>query len=347
VFLGLHLLVTDPATSPRKNFGRAIFGLAYGATVFGLYAWLESIGAPEFYDKLLSVPLLNLTVPALDRASIALSAWLARQTWVTGGKLRPLQALSAWTPRQANFGFMGIWVALFGFMLVTGFLGGKHPGGDAAFWEQSCDAGRTASCRVQAHLLDTQCQANSSPGCFTLGTLLSGGKGLPRDSISAARSFTRACGLGFESACSSIVSLVKTDGDGVLLQPCGRGDGESCFMLGSLYYGGQVGSRNLQYSATLFQQSCTAGFARGCGQLGESYFFGEGVPKDMIKAGQLFENACDGGDGSECFNLGVMHRDAIATPKNESLAQARFRRGCDLGYQAACEALGSKPSTAK
>ncbi len=26
VFLGLHLLVTDPATSPRKNFGKAIFG---------------------------------------------------------------------------------------------------------------------------------------------------------------------------------------------------------------------------------------------------------------------------------------------------------------------------------
>ena len=26
VFLGLHLLVTDPATSPRKNFGKIVFG---------------------------------------------------------------------------------------------------------------------------------------------------------------------------------------------------------------------------------------------------------------------------------------------------------------------------------
>ncbi len=84
VFLGLHLLVTDPATSPRKNFGKAIFGAAYGAGVFVLYGLLDSLGAPTFYDKLLCVPVLNLTVRALDRASIALSAWLARQRWVTG-----------------------------------------------------------------------------------------------------------------------------------------------------------------------------------------------------------------------------------------------------------------------
>ncbi len=66
-------------------------------------------------------------------------------------------------------------------------------------------------------------------------------------------------------------------------------------MLGSLYYGGQGVSRNLEYSAALFQQSCTAGFTRGCGQLGESYLFGEGVPKDMVKARQILENACDCG----------------------------------------------------
>ncbi len=121
VFLGLHLLVTDPATSPRKNFGKAIFGAAYGAGVFVLYGWLDSHGMPQFYDKLLCVPFLNLTVRALDRASIALSAWLARRKWVTEGKLRPLQALSAWTPQQANFGFMGIWVVFFGSMVSRAF----------------------------------------------------------------------------------------------------------------------------------------------------------------------------------------------------------------------------------
>ena len=344
VFLGLHLLVTDPATSPRKNFGKAIFGAAYGAGVFALYGWLDNMGAPTFYDKLLCVPALNLTVRALDRLSIALGSWFARQKW---GKLRPLLALSAWTPQQANLGFMGIWVVLFGYMIITGFLGGKHPGSDPAFWEKACEAGRTKGCRVLAQTLDVQCQHNSASGCFTLGTLLSGGKGLPRDPIGAGRSFKQACDLGLESACSSLLNMVKTDGDGVLLEPCSRGDGRSCFMLGSLYYGGQGVSRNLEYSATLFQQSCTAGFTRGCGQLGESYLFGEGVPKDFVKARQILESACDAGYAAGCFNVGIMHRQGIATPKNEPLAQARFRQGCDRGYGQACEALGLTPSSAK
>ena len=115
--------------------------------------------------------------------------------------------------------------------------------------------------------------------------------------------------------------MVKTDGDGVLLEPCNRGDGASCFMLGSLYYGGQGVSRNLERAAALFQQSCTAGFTRGCGQIGESYLFGEGVPKDIVKARQILESACGAGYGPACFNVGIMHRQGIETPKNESLAE--------------------------
>jgi hypothetical protein len=46
VFLGLHLLVTDPSTSPRKPLGKAIFGALYGLGVFVLYALLGAIGAP-------------------------------------------------------------------------------------------------------------------------------------------------------------------------------------------------------------------------------------------------------------------------------------------------------------
>ena len=338
VFLGLHLLVTDPATSPRKNFGKVIFGAAYGAGVFVLVAPLGSLA---FYDKLLCVPALNLTVRALDRASVALSAWISRQGWL---KLRPLQALSGWTPQQANFGFMAIWVALFGFMFATGFIGGKHPGSEPAVWEKACAAGHTKGCEVLSRILDVQCQQNSASGCFTLGMLLSDGKRLPRNPIGAGRSFKQACDLGSESACNSVLNMVKTDGDGVLLEPCSNGDGRSCFMLGSLYYGGQGVTPNLEYSATLFQRSCTAGFTRGCGQLGESYLFGEGVPKDIVKARQILEKACDAGYGPGCFNVGIMHRKGIETPKNEPLAQARFRRGCDLGYGQACEALGLSSS---
>lgn len=339
VFLGLHLLVTDPATSPRKDFGKVIFGAGYGAGVFLLYGLLDDHGVPQFYDKLLCVPLLNLTVRALDRVSIALSAWFSRQRWVREGKVPLWKALATWTPQEANFGFMGIWVALFGFMTITGFLGGRHPGSEPAFWEKPCEAGRSQACRVLAQTLDVECQHNSATACFNLGKLLNAGQALPRDPVGAGRSFKRACDIGSESACVSVVNMVKSDGDGVLLQPCNRGDGASCFTLGSLYYGGQSVGRNLAYAATLFQQSCTAGFTRGCGQLGESYLFGEGVPKDIVRARQILEKACDAGFGPGCFNVGIMHRGGIATPKNETLALARFQQGCDLGDQNACGAL--------
>ena len=36
VFLGMHLLFTDPSTSPRTELGRLIFGVLYGLSVVGL-----------------------------------------------------------------------------------------------------------------------------------------------------------------------------------------------------------------------------------------------------------------------------------------------------------------------
>src|SRR5262249_28981232 len=67
VFLGMHLLFTDPSTAPRTDLGRIIFGVLYGASTIALYALLSMAGAPTFYDKLLQVPLLNLSVKSIDR----------------------------------------------------------------------------------------------------------------------------------------------------------------------------------------------------------------------------------------------------------------------------------------
>jgi hypothetical protein len=331
IFLGLHLLVTDPATSPRKNFGKVIFGAAYGVGIFALVPVLEYLDAPVFYDKLLCVPLLNLTVRALDR-------WSAGKEW---------RAFSAWTPRQANFGFMGIWVAFFAFMVATGFLGGTHPGTDPALWERACGTEGGRPCEVMARVLDVQCQHNSADGCFRLATLLTDGKKLPRSPIGAARTLGHACDIGSQAACASLVSLVASDGDSVLQQPCNQGDATSCFMLGSLYALGQAVNRNPERSAALYQQSCTRGFVRACGLLGEAYISGEGVPRDMAKARQILERACDAGYAPGCFNVGIMHREGIEIGKEEALAHARFRQGCNLGYQDACKALEQRPPEAR
>ena len=67
VFLGMHLLFTDPSTSPRTELGRIVFGILYGLSTVVLYVVLGRVAAPTFYDKLLQMPLLNLSVILIDR----------------------------------------------------------------------------------------------------------------------------------------------------------------------------------------------------------------------------------------------------------------------------------------
>ncbi len=76
VFLGMHLLFTDPSTSPRTELGRIIFGVLYGLSNVVLYEVLRRAGLPTFYDKLLPVPILNLSIKLIDRAASA--NWLKR-----------------------------------------------------------------------------------------------------------------------------------------------------------------------------------------------------------------------------------------------------------------------------
>ena len=80
VFLGMHLLFTDPSTSPRTDLGRIVFGMLYGLGVVGLYEALGRSGLPPFYDKLLPVPLLNVSIQLIDR--------LARIEAVSAGSIR-------------------------------------------------------------------------------------------------------------------------------------------------------------------------------------------------------------------------------------------------------------------
>jgi tetratricopeptide (TPR) repeat protein len=152
VFLGLHLLVTDPATSPKRPLGKMVFGALYGAAVFALYGVLTAAGAPGFYDKLLCVPVLNLTVRALDR-------------WA--GRFRPLPWTHGWSPRQLNFAHMGIWIPLFGVMAATGFVGPRHPGRESEFWRAACEQGRWGACKTWEQTLQVTCRGESSAQCLT------------------------------------------------------------------------------------------------------------------------------------------------------------------------------------
>jgi len=64
IYIGVALLATDPATTPR----RPVAQLAFGAAYITLFAILSSLlGADgRFWGKVLPIPLLNLLAPRLD-----------------------------------------------------------------------------------------------------------------------------------------------------------------------------------------------------------------------------------------------------------------------------------------
>lgn len=341
VFLGLHLLVTDPATSPRRTSAKIVFGTAYGCFVFGLYGFLGWLGLPQFYDKLLCVPVLNLSVRALDRWAVPLESALARISERIG-LLRRYWALS---PRQANYSYMAIWVALGVPLLFSGVLGGTHPGSDTNFWREACESGKARGCTVWARTLKTRCSRNQGDACLELGEARAQGTLVGKDAVEAGTSFGRACDLHVEEGCVRLVNFIQSGGDKVMNDACNAGDGPSCFILGSLAHKGDGVTADDSRALEWFRKSCDSKFARGCSRLGESYLFGEGSPREPMLAQDSFEKACQGEYGPACVNVALMYRQGEAGLRDEALAHRRLEEACELGVERACAWIRT-PATA-
>ena len=216
VFLGMHLLFTDPATSPRTELGRIVYGVLYGLTTCLLYSVLMRAGMPGFWDKLLQVPLLNLSAGLLDR--LAQSPLLQRidpSTWgrAPGARSAPEDAGSQprgearWLlPRRRHLAYISVWAVAFGAMSASGYLGDKHPGQYLPFWQQACAADARSACEDLYFLEDGYCQEGSGWACNELGILLAERYANPRR---AAVEFERACGLGFSAGCDNTVAMTQ------------------------------------------------------------------------------------------------------------------------------------------
>ena len=201
VFLGMHLLFTDPATSPRTGLGRIIYGVLYGLTTVLLYSVLLRAGMPGFYDKLLQVPLLNLSVKLLDNVALAL-----RSSPGEGGRSPVLQKIdpSALVPRRRHLAFIGVWALAVAAMSASGYLGDRHPGQWLPFWQQACAADARSACEDLYFLEDGYCEDGSGWACNELGILLAEHYANRRR---AAMSFDRACELRFSAGCDNAAAM--------------------------------------------------------------------------------------------------------------------------------------------
>ena len=188
VFLGMHLLFTDPSTSPRTDLGRLIFGALYGLSTIVLYQLLGTMGLPTFFDKLLQVPILNLSIKLIDR--------LARA--------RPLRALDpaaifpSLTRFRLHLAYVAVWAIVFGGMSGVLGVGDDHPGQWLPFWQQACANERPYACRYLEDVQAGLCDRGSGWACNEVGIRLARRES---DLAGAATSMARGCAAGFTPAC--------------------------------------------------------------------------------------------------------------------------------------------------
>ena len=341
VFLGLHLLVTDPSTSPRTDVGRVIFGALYALATWLLYVVLLEYDLPEFYDKLLPVPILNLSVRAIER-------------WTRGGTFERIRRWeSAVGARKLNFAHMGVWVALFGTLLATGYVEAAHPGSSLAFWRKAHAEGKPQAGKKLHKLVASRAFADSPAGNTEFGLMSIDGELAPVDRAAAAHYFARGCELGDADGCANVaiqfLFLREASSNAAvgralatLEQLCNRGaDPLACYLVGVACETGRARDVDLARACGFYAAGCRQGEARAC-QSFVRIGLARGAPAaDLADAALVLRNACGAGDGESCAFLAFVRG---AEPRTEARAVELLERALALGSETARAALAKTGS---
>ncbi len=344
-FLGLHLLMTDPSTSPRTNVGRTLFGAGYGLGYVIAFEVLGRIGAPELFAKLYPVPILNCCVQWLDR--LANGRWFGRLNarWQT-----------ARSPRTTNWIHMAVWAAVFLVLLGTGYLHGKHPGDSIAFWKQAVVEGRHDAERKLVMVAGSQAIASPTArqaglAYNELGIVAMAGDVDPASEKtrhnSAGNWFAQAAARGCEQAHENVVAhflyfgVLRSDEalDRSLRQLEQNVAKPSAVrarqLLGLAFETGGARPTDLGKALDLYRRCGDDVYARkGLVRLG----LNPGSLIDLSMESPLLAVGAATGDGESCFYLAHMHHSGRGVPRDGERAKALFLRAVELGFAPAVEA---------
>ena len=250
VFLGMHLLFTDPSTSPRTELGRIVFGITYGLGVVFLFWLLGELGAPTFYDKLLAVPLMNMSIQLIDMG--ARSRWLRR--------FDPARLGQSLSPRKRNLVYISLWAV--GFAIVSDPTDSYRPRRWLPLWEQACAENRRNACVVLSKLQAQYCRQGSAWACNELAILEATGRATIL--IPPQEAFGRACSQGMLAGCANL-RMVQTGITAAGAQGYDRSlPTASDYPL--LLQEGQGPVVSLS-DAELYERACKQGWADGCRRL--------------------------------------------------------------------------------
>jgi len=319
VFLGILLLFVDPATAPRTELGRIFFGAMYGASTVVLYDLLGRMGAPTFYDKLLQIPIMNLSVQMIDRA--ARSPTLA---WLDPARLGPRLL-----PVRRNLVYTSVWVVVFSVMSFAQGVGDHHPGHRLPFWQHACDQNLRNGCRTLAAIESTFCSWGSGWACNEHGLILFAQR--PESPGLAAAAFQSACATGFTTGCQNAVITGRAGGQPERALPRAA-DFAVVLREGK-------GALPEQTPFELFTRACSQGWMTGCAQLADAYLRGEGTAKNYELAAREYGKACEGGVASACSDVGYMYKIGDGVGRDDTKAIGYLKKACDLGMAQACRWL--------
>ncbi len=242
VFLAMHLLFTDPSTSPRSELARILYGIAYAGTVILLEATIK----PPFPSKLLLVPALNLAVPLFERVgqSRALS-------WMNPSRLAPLLA-----GRQRNLAYMAVWATVFGVMVSLRGIGDRFPAQEFPFWREACHTRGQKACEKMVNSAGQDCKRGSGWACNELGYALQ----WVRDNPAAQQAFTDSCHLGFAVGCENATKVGQ-------VRKAERGPPSPADypVLMSTYKWARRDRLSALPEPQLLAEACSAGWTEACG----------------------------------------------------------------------------------
>lgn len=340
-FLGMHLLMTDPATSPRTNVGRTLFGIGYGLGYVTAYYVLGPLGNLEIYAKLFPVPLLNLTIIALDRLARSGVVGRMNHRWET-----------ALPPARMNAVHMSVWVAFFTLLWTTGYLDTPHPGSSIAFWKRAYAEGRPHAGRK----LEMVALANPHPAAINEIGILATDESHRRigNRQAADHWFAVATANGGIDAARNLVMFHLFHGDVQRGQALGHAfqivaaDADnapgklSTFLLARARETGKGLKRDPGLAIELYR-ACALDGCYGPKGLARMALSPDGAFVNLAPVVAALKQGSESGDGECCFYLAHLHHTGRGVAQDDARARELLRRACELGFPPACGAATADP----
>ncbi|MCB9879936.1 MAG: SEL1-like repeat protein [Planctomycetes bacterium] len=345
-FLGLHLLMTDPSTSPRSNVGRTLFGLGYGFGYVVMFELLGRLGAPELYAKLYPVPILNCCLQLLDRLA---------HRGLLGRLERAWQHVAA--PRTANLVHMGLWSVVFSALLFTGYLDGPHPGDSIAFWRRAVAEGRFDASRKLVMVAGSQAVGSDSAAAYnelgvaSLTLQVDDATPLAR-AKSAAKWFAEAARRGSDEGALNLVQAFlflgvhRSDAELAAAQArlqqlaFEKGDARAAYLLGLCAETGGGVPVDARVALQFYRRCPTddlfaqKGIVRLALQRGALIDVGD-APALLGRAAESRGPCEEPGDGEACCYLAHLLARGLGVPNDLDQANRLLASAADLGFHAA------------